>query len=85
VQHHRWLGHSTGSAITAGHIDAVTRAPKQLSDTQRSELFDRVDQLADVADICLSGRYDPLNGVKPRARLDHASYVRALKKAKVCD
>ena len=36
-------------AITAGHVDAVTRCSKQLDDRQRSELFDRVDQLADVA------------------------------------
>ncbi len=36
-------------AITAGHIDAVTRCSKQLDDRQRSALFDRVDELADVA------------------------------------
>lgn len=36
-------------AITAGHVDAVTRCSKQLDDGQRSALFDRVDQLADVA------------------------------------
>ena len=36
-------------AITAGHVDAVTRCSKQLDDRQRSALFDRVDELADVA------------------------------------
>jgi hypothetical protein len=35
--------------ITAGHIDAVTRASKNLDADRRNELFDRVDQLADVA------------------------------------
>jgi Domain of unknown function (DUF222) len=37
-------------AITAGHVDAVTRAAKQLSESQRDELFERVDQLADIAE-----------------------------------
>lgn len=36
-------------AVTAGHIDAVTRAGKQLNTDQRSELFDRVETLVDVA------------------------------------
>ncbi len=36
-------------AITAGHVDAVTRCSKQLDDRQRSALFERVDKLADVA------------------------------------
>jgi hypothetical protein len=36
-------------AITAGHVDAVTRASKQLDGAHRAELLDRVDQLADVA------------------------------------
>ncbi len=36
-------------AITAAHVDVVTRCSKQLDDRQRSALFDRVDQLADVA------------------------------------
>jgi len=36
-------------AITAGHVDAVTRCSKQLDGPQRRALFDRVDQLADVA------------------------------------
>jgi hypothetical protein len=35
--------------ITAGHVDVVTRCSKQLDGEQRRELFDRVDQLADVA------------------------------------
>ena len=34
---------------TAGHVDAVTRAAAQLPVTQRNELFERVDALADVA------------------------------------
>jgi Domain of unknown function (DUF222) len=37
-------------AITAGHIDAVTRASKQLSAAQRDELYERVDQLTDIAE-----------------------------------
>lgn len=37
-------------AITAGHIDVVTRSSKQLDERQRSALFDRVDQLAAVAE-----------------------------------
>ena len=36
-------------AITAGHVDAVTRCSKPLDDRQRSALFERVDRLADVA------------------------------------
>ncbi len=37
-------------AITAAHIDVVTRSSKQLDDSQRAALFDRVDQLAAVAE-----------------------------------
>ena len=37
-------------AITAGHIDVVTRSSKQLDERQRTELFDRVDQLAAVTE-----------------------------------
>ena len=36
-------------AITAGHVDALTRSSKQLNDEQRVALFHRVDQLTDVA------------------------------------
>jgi hypothetical protein len=36
-------------AITADHIDAVTRASKKLEPAQREELFERVDQLGAVA------------------------------------
>ena len=36
-------------AVTAGHVDAVTRAGKQLDAEQRSALFDRVESLVDVA------------------------------------
>ena len=36
-------------AITAGHVDALTRGSKQLDERQRTALFDRVDQLTDVA------------------------------------
>jgi hypothetical protein len=35
--------------VTAGHVDAVTRAGKQLDEQQRAALFDRVEQLVDVA------------------------------------
>ena len=38
------------AAITAGHVDEVTRATKSLDDDdQRSELIDRIDGLLDVA------------------------------------
>lgn len=38
------------AAVTAGHVDAVTRAGKSLDDDdQRAELFDRVDDLVGVA------------------------------------
>ena len=36
-------------AITADHVDAVTRASKKLDPGRRKELFERVDQLGDVA------------------------------------
>ncbi len=36
-------------AITAGHVDAVTRGSKQLNDEQRGALFDRVESLVGVA------------------------------------
>jgi hypothetical protein len=36
-------------AVTAGHVDAVTRAGKQLDEHQRAALFDRVESLVDVA------------------------------------
>ena len=35
--------------ITAGHIDAVTRASKKLEPTKRAALLDRADALVDVA------------------------------------
>ncbi len=38
-----------GGQTTAAHVDAVTRAANQLATAQRSELFERVDDLADVA------------------------------------
>ncbi|BAN00735.1 HNH endonuclease signature motif containing protein [Ilumatobacter coccineus] len=37
-------------AITAGHVDAVTRGSKRLDDEQRAEFLDRADQLAGVAE-----------------------------------
>ena len=38
--------------VTAGHIDALTRAGKQLdTDTERAALFDRADELVDVAAV----------------------------------
>ena len=106
------------AAITAGHVDAVTKATKSLEDDQRDELFDRLDNgLLDVAAVasidewrrrlamevkniqrddgidrlerqqratslrtwtdgegmwCLSGRFDPVTGVKLAAKLDSA-------------
>jgi hypothetical protein len=36
-------------AITADHVDAVTRASKQLDGAKRAELIDRADALVDVA------------------------------------
>ena len=36
-------------AITAGHVDALTRVGKQLEDDQRAELLDRAESLVDVA------------------------------------
>ncbi len=107
------------AAITAGHVDAVTKATKSLDDDQRSELIDRLDTgLLDVAAVasidewrrrlamevkniqrddgidrlerqkratslrtwtdadgmwCLSGRFDPVTGVKLAAKLDSAA------------
>ena len=37
-------------AVTAGHVDAITRAGKTLDPSQRDELLDRVDALVDVAE-----------------------------------
>jgi hypothetical protein len=37
-------------AVTAGHVDAITRAGKTLDPTQREELLDRVDALVDLAE-----------------------------------
>jgi hypothetical protein len=37
-------------AVTAGHVDAITRAGKTLDANQREELLDRVDALVDVAE-----------------------------------
>ena len=37
------------AAVTPGHVDAITRAGKSLDGDQRSELFDRVAALVDVA------------------------------------
>jgi hypothetical protein len=36
-------------AVTAGHVDAITRAGKTLDQSQREELLDRVDALVGVA------------------------------------
>ena len=104
--------------VTAGHVDAVTKATKSLESDQRDELIDRLDQgLLDVAEVatigewrrrlamevrniqrddgidrferqrratclrtwtdgdgmfCLSGRFDPVTGVKLSAALDRA-------------
>ena len=37
--------------VTAAHVDAITRAGKPLEDAQRSELFERVAGLVDVASV----------------------------------
>ena len=104
--------------VTAGHVDAVTKATKPLDTDQRAELIDRLDRgLLDVAEVasvdewrrrlaievkniqrddgidrlerqkratclrtwtdgegmwCLSGRFDPVTGVKLSAKLDRA-------------
>ncbi len=104
--------------VTAGHVDAVTKATKSLESDQRDELIDRLDGgLLDVAEVatipewrrrlamevkniqrddgvdrlerqrratslrtwtdgegmfCLSGRFDPVTGVKLSAALDTA-------------
>ena len=39
------------AAVTPGHIDAVTRGAKGLEPEQRHELFDRVDDLVDLAAV----------------------------------
>ncbi len=104
--------------VTAGHVDAVTKATTSLDTDQRAELLDRLDRgLLDVATVatitewrrrlamevkniqrddgidrlerqqratsmrtwtdgdgmwCLSGRFDPVTGVKLAAKLDSA-------------
>ena len=50
-------------AITAGHVDAVTRAGKQLDESQRAELFDRVDDL--TREHRLVHRRDDLRSLLP--------------------
>jgi hypothetical protein len=45
----RLAGALGDGAITSGHIDAVTRASKQLDTGQRDELLARADELAEVA------------------------------------
>ncbi len=37
-------------AVTAGHVDAITRAGKTLDPSQREQLLDRVDALVNVAE-----------------------------------
>ena len=39
------------AAVTAGHVDAVTRAAQRLEPDQRAELYARVDQLVDIAAV----------------------------------
>jgi hypothetical protein len=102
-------------AVTAGHVDAITRAGAQLEPELRNELFDRVAGLVEVATVatvrefgrridfevksirrddgiarlerqqratrlrtwtdadgmvCLSGRFDPITGIRIVSRLD---------------
>ena len=40
----RWPTRSTTAAVTAGHVDAVTKATKSLDADQRTELLDRLDR-----------------------------------------
>ncbi len=42
-------------AVTAGHVDAITRAGKTLDPSQREELLGRVDALVDVAEHASPG------------------------------
>lgn len=44
-------------AITAGHIDAVTRAKKQLDADQHDAFLDRVDQLTNVATAATTAEF----------------------------
>lgn len=37
--------------VTAGHVDAVTRAVKQVEPDQRTDVFARADSLADIASV----------------------------------
>jgi hypothetical protein len=107
------------AAVSAGHVDEVTRATKQLEGEQREELLERLEQggLLDVAAVasvedwrrrlalevksirrddgmdrlerqrrasrlrtwtdaegmwCISGKFDPVTGVRLAARLDGA-------------
>jgi hypothetical protein len=45
-------------AVTAGHVDAVTRAGKQLDEGQRAALFDRVESLVEVAAAATVEEFD---------------------------
>ncbi len=45
-------------AVTPGHVDAVTRAGKQLDAGQRAALFDRVESLVDVAAAATVEEFD---------------------------
>ena len=64
------------AVVTAGHVDAVTKAAKGLDDhEQRQELFDRVDSLVDVAaaaDVAQFGKRvrDEASRIASRAGVD---------------
>ena len=45
-------------AVTAGHVDAVTRGSRQLDGDQRSTLFERIEALVDVAAAATVGEFD---------------------------
>lgn len=45
-------------AVTSGHVDAVTRAGKQLDQAQRAELLNRVESLVDVAAAATVEEFD---------------------------
>ncbi|MEO6653651.1 MAG: DUF222 domain-containing protein [Ilumatobacteraceae bacterium] len=56
------------AAVTAAHVDAITRAGKSLDDdTQRSALFDRVADLVDVASVATVDEFRRRLGVEVRA------------------
>jgi hypothetical protein len=54
-------------AISPGHVDALTRAGRQLEAEQRAELFDQGDELADAASRSSAADFDRLLKRKVRS------------------